>query len=104
MRELWQRCSGLLCGLKYQHMLVRIRKMILTADDVADLQIDVVGARRQMIGGHAVAAEQGEVFDVVGRFGLVAVNGIGEADVFAGPARPSEPLGKSLSAAAAAVA
>ena len=54
--------------------------MILAANDMADLEIDVVGARGQMIGRHAVAAQEREVFDVVGRFDLLAINGVVEAD------------------------
>ena len=51
MRELRRREAG---GFEDQHVLVGVRKMILAANDVADAQVGVVGARRQMIGRHAV--------------------------------------------------
>src|SRR5271166_3445753 len=104
MGELRQRCSGCLGGLEDEYVLVCIGKMVLTADDVTDLQIDVVGTRRQVVGGHAVAAEQGEVFDVVGGFGLMTVDGVGKADVFAGTARDSEAQCKSLAGGGTAIA
>ena len=62
MRELRGFGSG---GLKDQQMLVGVREMILAANDVADAQVGVIGAGGQMIGRHAVAAQQGKVFDLV---------------------------------------
>ncbi len=70
MRELRQGGVRRLCGFEDQDVLEGVGEMILAADDVADVEIDVVGAGRHVIGRDAVAAEQREVFDVGGGFGL----------------------------------
>ncbi len=54
--------------------------MVLTADDVADTQVGIVGTRRQVIRRHAVGTQQREIFDVSGGFHLLAVNGVGKAN------------------------
>ncbi len=74
-------------GAEDQNVLERVGEVVLTAYDVADAEIDVVGAGGEVIGGRAVAAEQGEVFDIGGGFGLLAVDVIGEADIFGHVAR-----------------
>ena len=53
-----------------QHVLERVRQMILTANDVADAQIHVIGAGRHVIRRHAVAAKKSEVFDIRRHLGL----------------------------------
>ena len=78
--------------------------MILAADDVADAEIGVVGARGEVIGGHAVRAQQGEVFDLVGELGLRAVDAIGEAQGTALAARDAIAEGEGLATGGAAVA
>ena len=50
--------------------------MILAANDVADAQVDIVGAGRHVISGNAVAAQQREILDVGGQLGLLAVDRI----------------------------
>ena len=77
MRELRWSIAG---GFEDQNVLEGVRQMILAADDVADPQVGVVGARCQMIGRHAVGAQEREVFDVGARLHLFAIDGIGEAD------------------------
>ena len=69
------------CPFEDQHMLVGIRKMVLSANDVADAEVDVIRARRKMIRRHAVGAQQRKVFDVVSGFDLLAIDGIVEADL-----------------------
>ena len=76
MRELRRLETG---GFENQYMFVRIRQMVLAANDVADAQVGVVGARGQVIGRHAVGAQQGEVFDVGAGLHLLAVNRVGKA-------------------------
>jgi len=57
-----------------KHVLVSVREMVLAADDVADTEVDVVGAGGEVVGWHAVGAEECEVFDVVSGFDLLAVD------------------------------
>ncbi len=64
-------------------MLEGVGEVVLTAHDVGDAEVDVVGAGGEVIGGRAVAAEEREVFDVVRRFGLIAEDGVGEGYGFA---------------------
>ena len=52
--------------------------MILAANDVADAQVGIVGAGGQVIGRHAVAAQQREVLDIGSGFRLLAVDRVGE--------------------------
>src|SRR6202158_3998640 len=87
-----------------QHVLVSVREMVLAADDVADTELDVVGAGGDVVGGHAVGTEKREVFDVVGGFDLLAVDRVIETDLFASPPRNTEAEGKGLSGGGSAVA
>ena len=61
------RKSGWLCtkSFKDEQVLERIRQVILPADYVADLQIGIVYARRQMIGRHPVRAQQRKILYLV---------------------------------------
>ena len=70
-RELRRRGAG---GLENQHVLEGVGEVILPANDVADAQIGIVGAGGQVVGRHAVAAQQGEIFDIGGGFRLLAVD------------------------------
>ena len=63
-------------GVEDQHVLEGVGEVLLAADDVGDAQVGVVGAVGEVIGGHAVAAQQGEIFDIGVGLGLVAVDGI----------------------------
>ncbi len=101
MRELRRRESG---GLEDQHMLVRIRKMILAANDVADAQIGIVGARRQVIGRHAVGAQQRKVLDVGRGLHLLAINSVGEAHHLPALAGHAKAQSKRLSSGGAPIA
>ena len=94
MGELRRRGAG---SPEYQDVLVGIREMVLAADDVADAQIDVVGAGCQMIGGHAVGAEQGEILDIVSKFDLFAVDRVVETDLLVRAAGNTEAKGKGFS-------
>ena len=78
--------------------------MILPANDVADAQVGVIGAGGQMIGRHAVAAQQGKVFDLIGQLGLLAIDGIGKAQHAVMAARHAEAQGERLAGGGAAVA
>src|SRR5271154_3655896 len=91
-------------ALENEHVLVGVREMILAADDVADTQVDVVSARRKVVSRHAIRAEKRKVFDVVGRFDLLAVDRVIEADLLSCPARNTEPKREGLSSAGSAVA
>src|SRR5215467_14388890 len=77
MGELWRRKSS---GFENQHVFVSVRKMILPANDVADAQVSVVGARSQMIGRHAVGAQQCEVLDIGPGLHLFAVHSVCKLD------------------------
>src|SRR5208337_3474214 len=101
MRELRRLGAG---AFENQHVLVSIRQVILTADDVADAEVDVVGTGGEVVGGHAVGAEEGEVFDVAGGFDLLAVNGVRKANLLAGASGNTEAEGKGLSGRGSAVA
>ena len=80
MRELRRLETG---GAEDQDVLEGVGQVVLAAHDVADAEIDVVGAGGQVIGRRAVAAEQREVFDIVGGFGLLAVDESVKRDGFA---------------------
>ena len=66
--------------LKNQNMLERVRQMVLAADDMADAQIGVIGARCQMIRWHPVRTQQREVLNVVAGFRLIPVNAVLKRD------------------------
>jgi hypothetical protein len=76
--------------------------MLLAADDVRDAQIGVVGAVRQMIGRHAVAAEEGEIFNISVGFGLIAIHGIVEFHVADAVVRHAEAQGERFAGRGAA--
>src|SRR6202158_4347884 len=101
MRELRRFCAS---AFENEHVLVSVREMVLPADDVADTEVDVVGTRGEVVGGHAVGAEEREVFDVVGGFDLLAVHGVVEGYFFAPTAGDAEAEGEGLSGGGAAVA
>src|SRR5260370_559070 len=87
-----------------EHVLVSVREMVLSADDVANTKVDVVGAGGEVVGRHAVRTEKREVFDVGGGFELLAVDRVSEADLFSCPPGNTEAKGKGLSRRGAAVA
>src|ERR1700676_1941699 len=87
-----------------EHVLVSVREMVLSADDVADTEVDVVGAGGEVVGGHAVRTEEREVFDVGGGFDLLAVDRVSEADLFGCPPGNTEAKGEGLSRRGSAVA
>ena len=91
-------------GFEDQHVLEGVGQVILAADDVADAQVHVVGAGGQVVSGHAVAAQQREVLDIGGGFGLLAVDGIVETDMAQGVARHAEAQRERLARGGAAVA
>ena len=57
-----------------------------------------------MIGGHSVAAQQGEVLDLVGQLGLLAVDGVVKAQDAVVAAGDAEAEGEGLAGGGAAVA
>ena len=100
MRELRRRRSS---GFEDQDVLEGVREVILTADDVADAQVGIVGTRRQVIGRHAVGTQEREVFDVSGGFHLLAVNGVGKAN-FSAVTWDAEPQREGFAGCGAAIA
>jgi hypothetical protein len=101
MGELRRASTG---GFEDQDMLKGVGEVVLAADDVADANVDVVGAGGEMVGGHAIAAEEGEIFDVGGGFGLRAVDSVGEMNLVAGFARHTEAEGKRIASGGATIA
>jgi len=91
-------------GAEDEDVLERVGEVVLTADDMGDAEVDVVSTGREVVGRGAVAAEEREVFDVFGGFGLVAVDGIVELDVFGGVARDAEADDEFFAGGGAAVA
>src|ERR1700686_385254 len=87
-----------------EHVLVSVREMVLSADDVADTEVDVVGTGGEVVGGHAVRTEEREVFDVAGGFDLLAIDRVSEADLFACPSGNAEAEGEGLSRRGSAIA
>src|ERR1700682_2420942 len=87
-----------------EHVLVSVREMVLSADDVADTEVDVVGTGGEVVGWHAVRTEEREVFDVVGGLNLFAVHRIREPHLFACPPRNTEAEGEGFSGRGSAVA
>ena len=57
-----------------------------------------------MVGGHAIGAEEREVFDVIGGFDLHAIDRVSEADLLVGAAGDTEAKGERLSGCGPAVA
>ena len=55
-------------------MLEGVGQVILAADDVRNREIGVVSAGGEVVGGHPVRPQQGEVFHLVGQFGLLAID------------------------------
>ena len=90
--------------LKDQHVLERVREMILAANDVGDPQIGVVGAGCHVISRHAARSQQREVLDIGGGFGLRAVDHIVEADFVARFARHAKAQYERFASGGAAVA
>src|SRR5277367_6538755 len=64
--------------------------MILAADDMAYLQVRIVGTGGHVIGRHAVRSEEREILDVDCRFGLVSVDQVSERDLSASLTRDLE--------------
>src|SRR5260370_28270097 len=105
MRELrWLDAGRLPSRCKDQDMFVGVRKMVLTANDMTDSQVHIVGTGSEVVGRHAVGAEEREVFDIIGGFDLLAVHGVGETDLFSQTAGHAETKGEGLSGSSAAVA
>src|SRR5271170_6586016 len=66
-----------------EDVLIGVREMVLSADDMTDAEVDVVGTGGEVVGGHAVGTKEREVFDVVGGFDLFAIYRIIEANLLA---------------------
>src|SRR4029079_1903470 len=89
---------------KDQHVLVGIRKMVLSTNDVADSKISIIRARSQMISWHPVRAQQCKVFDVIRRLHLLAIHRIAKLPLRSTSSRDAEPQRKCLSSRRAPVA
>src|SRR5271169_256880 len=87
-----------------EHVLVSVGEMILAADNMTDAEVDVVGTGGEVVGGHAVGTQECEVFDVVGRFDLLAVDCVSETDLLAGAAGNTEAKGEGFSGGGSPVA
>src|SRR4029077_583321 len=101
MRELRSLPSG---SLKDQDMLERVGEMILPANHVGDPQINVIRARGQVIGRHPVGTEQREVFDILGKLALLAVDRIAEAHFLARTTRDPKTQREGLTRGSAPIA
>src|SRR5579864_1577453 len=101
MRELRRSEAG---GFEDQYVFVGVRKMVLSANDVADAQVGVVGAGGQVIRGHTVGPQQGEVLDVGGGLYLLTIDGVGETNHLSALARHAKAQGKRLTRSGAAIA
>src|ERR1700678_1598991 len=78
--------------------------MVLPANNVADAQIDVVGARSEVVGGHAIGTEQRKILNVVGGFELFAVDGVMKANWLTATPRNPEAEREGFSGRGATVA
>ena len=87
MREMGRLEAG---GAKDQDVLEGVRQMVLPANDVADAEIDIVGAGSEMVRRRAAASEKGEVFDIVRHLRLLAVDEVVKGDGFTGTARDTK--------------
>src|ERR1700719_2947116 len=77
-------CEGRRCrarGFEDEDMFECIRQMILSADDMADAQVYVIGAGCHVIRGHPVAAEQREILNVGCGFRLGSVDSVCELNL-----------------------
>ena len=101
MRKLRSLPSG---SLKDQDVLERVGEMILPANDVRDPQINVIRAGGQVIGRHPVGTEQCEVFDILGKFALLAVDRIAEAHFLARTTRDPKTQREGLTRVGAPIA
>src|ERR1035441_8379902 len=101
MGELGRLASG---AFEDKDMLVGVRKMVLAADDVADAEVDVVGAGCQVVSGHAIGAQQREILNVVGKFDLLSKFRSIKAPLFAVAPRNSEAERESLSSGSSPIA
>ena len=100
VRELWR---GHAKTLENEHVLEGIGEVILSADDVADAQIRIVGAGRHVIRRQAIAAEQREILDIVGGLGLCAIDGVVELDYAIRSSRHSKTHDEGLPGGSSAV-
>src|SRR5208282_3951125 len=101
MRKLWRLGAS---AFENEHMLVGVGEMILAADNMADAEVDVVGTGGEVVGGHAVGTQEGEVFDVVVGFNLLAVDRVIETYLFAGAAGNTKAKRKGFSGGGSTVA
>src|ERR1700681_204350 len=101
MREL-RRCGA--SAFENEYVLVSVREMVLAADDVADTEVDVVGAGGEVVGWHAIGTEKREVLNVVCGFDLLAIDRVSEADLLACPSGNTKAEGEGLSRRGSTVA
>ena len=100
----WANCGGAVAeALEDEQVLEGVGEVILAADDVADAEIGVVGAGGEVVGRHAVRAQQGEVFDLVGELWLRAVDAIDKSQHAALAARHAIAQRERLARGGAAV-
>ena len=103
-REVRENGRGDAGGLEDQNVFEGVGEVVLAADDMADAEIDVVGTGGHVVGGQAVAAQQGEVFDIGGRLGLLAIDSIAEGDGVDRVARHAEAQHEGFAGGGAAIA
>src|SRR5437016_14631929 len=101
MGELRQSKTG---SLEDQNVLERVGEVVLTTNDVINLQLGIIRAGRQVIGRHPVATQKREVLDIGGGFGLLAVNAINKTNLLHGFSGHPEAQSKRLSGGGPAVA
>ncbi len=101
MRKLRRLCSE---ALEDEQVLEGVGEVILAANDVADAQIGIVDAGGEVVGRHPIRPQQGEVFDLVGELGLLAIDAVGKAQGPVVATGNAIAKGKGLARGGAAVA
>src|ERR1700756_152339 len=91
-------------GFEDQYVLVGVREMVLAANNMADAQVGVVGTGCQVIGRHAIGAQEREVLNVGGSLHLLAINGVRETHDSSTLARHAIAQCEGLSRSSAAIA
>ena len=82
--------------LKDQNVLERIRQVVLSANNMADIQVDIVGAGSHMIGRHPAASQQREILDIGRSFRLRSIHRVVENNFRASLPRHPESQHKRL--------
>ena len=104
-------------ALRFRLLIVVLFGLLLLAGAIAFAQlniesypdpvpplVDIVSARGQVVGGHAIGSKQGKVFDVGGGFFLLAIHCIAKAHQLSGFPGDAEAKSERLAGGRAAIA